>query len=608
VDASAKRDDPLRQFVAATAGLRHRIARDPRVGLLQVELDLLLQQGNLDEAERVCKRMAAAAPERADVLYLQGIIAEKAGRRAESIQLLRSAAVLAPVESSIPHTLGDVLTSVGRLDEAVIEYERALELKPDSPILFFNLGIARQRQGEPQKAETAYRRAIALNPDHAAVHSNLGQLLLSLGRCEEAVETGRRALELDPDLVEAQINLGAALAELGQLAEACSWYRRAIRARPDFPSAHNNLGAALVKLDRVDEAVEHCRRAITLKPDYAQAHYNLGAALEQQGQFAAARASYDKAIALAPDLVDAQWNRALALLRDGDWVRGWPAYEWRWRRRHQPPRNESCPLWRGEPLAGHTILLHAEQGIGDTIQFVRYVPDVAASGVRIVLAVQQPLRELMTANFGRSATIITRGDVPPPYDVQCPLLSLPLAFGTTLDSIPCEHPYLSADPIVTGQWRDRIGGGTQLKVGLAWAGSSQHVNDHNRSVAFAQLLPLHGTNAQWFSLQVGERADDVVADPFKRITNHSDLLTNFAETAGMIACLDLIVSVDTAVAHLAGALGKPVWLLVPFVPDWRWLTERDDSPWYPTLRLFRQREHGDWREVIQRVCAALSDF
>jgi tetratricopeptide (TPR) repeat protein len=601
-------DDAMRQFVAATTDLRRRFADDPRLGELNSELGLLLQQGDLDDAEQLCKRMAALAPERADLLYLQSIVAERSGRRIYALQLLRAAAKLAPAEPSIRHTLGDVLAKVGRFDEAVVEYERVVELKPDSPFLFFNLGVARQRQGDLQKAEEAYRRAIARNPDHAAAHSNLGQLLFSLNRHEEAAAACRRAVALDPGLVEAQINLGAVLTVLGQLDEAVEWYTRAIGARPDLPAAHNNLGSALFKLDRFEETIEHCRRAIALRPDYAQAHCNLAAALEQQGQFAEARDSYEEAIALDPDQVDAQWNRALFLLRVGDYARGWPAYEWRWRRKQQSPRYVSRPLWRGEPLAGRTILLQAEQGIGDTIQFVRYVPAVAAAGGRVVLAVQRPLRELMAANFESSTTTVASDDDPlPPFDLHCPLMTLPLAFGTTLDSIPSTRPYLTADAHIAGIWRDRIGMGKLLKVGLAWAGNVRHENDRNRSIAFQQLLPLLDIRAQWFSLQVGEHADDIAADPSQRIMSYSDLLTNFAETAGMISALDLIISVDTAVAHLAAALGKPVWLLIPFMPDWRWLADREDSPWYPTMRLFRQRTRGDWGEVLERVRIALSE-
>jgi hypothetical protein len=253
-------------------------------------------------------------------------------------------------------------------------------------------------------------------------------------------------------------------------------------------------------------------------------------------------------------------------------------------------------------------VLYAEQGVGDTIQFVRYVPEVAACGGRVVVAVQAALRALVAENFGHCATVITQDNAVPHYDVHCPLMTLPLTFDTTLDSIPSANAYLSADPVVAGRWRERIGTSRGLKVGLAWAGNSQHLDDKNRSIAFEQLLPLLDANVQWFSLQVGERSRDAARDPLKRIADYSNLLTNFAETAGMIASLDLVISVDTAVAHLAGALGKPVWLLLPFMPDWRWLMEREDSPWYPTARLFRQRERGNWREVVERVRAALTDL
>jgi tetratricopeptide (TPR) repeat protein len=400
-------------------------------------------------------------------------------------------------------------------------------------------------------------------------------------------------------------NLGALLAERGREQEASAWYGRAIAADGQFAPAHNNLGAALALLDRCEEAEELHRRALALKPDFADAHYNLGVVLQGQARFEEALSSYERAIALKPDASDAHWNRACVLLLLGNFAEGWRAHEWRRRRKDDPPRSYPQPTWGGEPLAGRTILLHAEQGIGDTLQFIRYVRLVAARGGRVLLQVQRPLKQLASAACADVAQVFAEGDVVPPFDLHCPLLSLPLAFATTLDSVPAEVPYLPVDAAAAARWRQRIGA-EDFKVGLVWAGNPQHKNDRNRSIALASLGALFGVPAiRWFSLQVGERAADLARLPGGTITDLSDQLTDFTETAAAIASLDLVISVDTAVAHLAGALGKPVFVLLPFVPDWRWLIDRADSPWYPTALIFRQPARGDWETVALALRQAL---
>jgi hypothetical protein len=402
-------------------------------------------------------------------------------------------------------------------------------------------------------------------------------------------------------------NLGAVLAERGRLDEASGWYSRAITERRDFADAHNNLGATLVKLDRATEAEALHRRAISLKPDFADAHYNLGVALHDQGRFDEALASYDEAARLNPELVDARWNRAFLLLTMGRYAEGWREHEWRWRRKQQPPRSFPQPLWRGEPASGRTILLHNEQGTGDTLQFMRYAPLVAAGGARVLLQVQRPLQRLVRGSVDRAIEVLGEGDVLPPFDLHSPLLSLPLACATSLDAIPATVPYVAVDPAIAARWRERIGPDGGPRVGLVWAGNPQHKNDRNRSIALERLLPLIGAvEARWFSLQVGERAGDLARLAPDRVTSLADQLTDFAETAGAIDNLDLVITVDTAVAHLAGALGKPVWILLPAVPDWRWLLERGDSPWYPTARLFRQPARGDWDSVVAALHEAFA--
>ena len=474
---------------------------------------------------------------------------------------------------------------------------------------WFLLGRVRHAQGDTDAAIDFLRKAAGLDPAMVPAHNDLGILLQGRGQLDEAEACYRRAIELAPHFAEAMSNLGAVLAERGRLEQATAWYGRAIAEKSDFADAHNNLGAALVKLDRAGEAEALHRRAIALRPDFADAHYNLGVALLDQGRFDEALASYDDAIRLNADYVDAHWNRAFVLLLKGDFAEGWREHEWRWKRKLQPPRSFPQPLWRGEDIAQRTILLHDEQGMGDTLQFVRYAPLVAARGARVRLQVQRPLLRLVAASLGQGIEVFAEGDLIPPFELQCPLLSLPLACATTLDTIPCQVPYLKVDTAAAARWRNRIGVTAGLKVGLVWAGSPQHKNDLNRSIALERLSSLFEVpGGRWFSLQVGERTADLARAPTGKIANLADRLTNFAETAAAIAGLDLVITADTAVAHLAGALGKPVWILLPFVPDWRWLIGRDDTPWYPTARLFRQPARGDWESVVHSVRAALDEL
>ena len=493
----------------------------------------------------------------------------------------------------------------GSFQEAEDMLRLLVERAPERAPAWFLLGRVRHARGDRDAAIDFLRKAIRLDPKFAQAHNDLGIFLQGQGRLAEAEACYRRAIELDGQLTEAMSNLGAVLAERGRVEDATVWYGRAIASDGTFAPAHNNLGAALARQDRNEEAEALHRRALALKPDFADAHYNLGVVLQGQGRYAEALASYRKAVALKPDTVDARWNLAYLMLLMGDFADGWREHEWRHRRKEQPPKSYPQPLWRGEPLNGRTILLHAEQGIGDTLQFMRYVPLTAERGGRVVLQVQGPLLRLAAAALEGVAQVIADGDVPPAFDLHAPLLSLPLAFATTLASVPAQVPYLPVDAAAAARWRARLGD-AGFKVGLVWAGNPQHKNDRNRSIALATLAPLFGVEGiRWFSLQTGERSADLARLPAGTVTDLSDGLTDFAASAAAVAALDLVIAVDTAAAHLAGALGKPVWILVPFVPDWRWLLERADSPWYPTARIFRQPGRGDWDTVALAVRHAL---
>jgi predicted O-linked N-acetylglucosamine transferase (SPINDLY family) len=500
------------------------------------------------------------------------------------------------------------LLDAGSFAEAEDILRHLLDRAPQRAMAWFLLARLRHASGDRDAAVDFMRKAIGFDSALAPAHNDLGILLQSQGRLEDAEACYRRAIDINDKFAEAMSNLGAVLAARGRVDDATAWYGHAIAADSQFAPAHNNLGAALARLDRGREAETCHRRAIALKPDFVDAHYNLGVSLQEQGKHEAALASYDKAVALKPDNVDARWNRAYVLLMLGRYAEGWREHECRWRRKEHPPRSYPQPLWRGEPLDGRTIMLHAEQGLGDALQFMRYVPMVARWGGSVVLQVPAPLFVLAKASFADDANVVTDGEVPPAFDLHCPLLSLPLAFRTTLDTLPAEVPYLKVDDTAAARWRARIRDAGGLKVGLVWAGNAQHKNDRNRSIAIERLAPLFGAaGVRWFSLQLGERKADLGRLPIGSVTDLSDGLTDFAETAAAISVLDLLISVDTAAAHLAGALAKPIWVLLPFAPDWRWLIGRDDSPYYPTARLFRQPTRGDWDSVALGVRRALDE-
>ena len=400
--------------------------------------------------------------------------------------------------------------------------------------------------------------------------------------------------------------IGGALWALGGLAEAEANCREALRLRPAYPEAHTNLGNALRDLGRPAEAEASCREALRLRPDYSDAHSNLGAALYILGRPAEAEASCREAGRLRPDYPDAHTNLAHALLLAGRFEEGWTEYEWRWTTRQllDGARNFPVPQWDGEAIGDRVILLHAEQGLGDTLHFCRYVP-LMASGARIVLEVQAPLVRLLSGLPGITQ-IVARGDSLPSFDLHCPLLSLPRAFGTTLDTIPAATPYLAADPARTAEWRERLGHFDGLRVGLVWAGGqrqglpSQVIADRRRSIALDTMAPLgEASGVSFISLQKGEPAAQAATPPpGMALHDFTADLCDFADTAALIGGLDLVISVDTAVAHLAGALGKPVWLLLHDFADCRWTLTDDASYWYGDLALIRQTSAGDWAGVI----------
>lgn len=547
-----------------------------------------------------------------DVLLASGLRLHQTGQLVEAERIYCRILAEHPHHVDALHYLGVLAHQFGHYDKAVEHIGKAVTLAPWNPRAHSNLGAALRDKGQPDLAIAACHRAIALNPNLPEAHSNLGNALKDLGRTHEAVVAFRRAVALMPAYADAYYNLGTALADTGNMADAVAAIRQAITLKPDHPEAYNNLGNALKEMGQTGDAVTAYRQALALRPDYPEAHSNLGSALQDTGSVDQAIVAYRKAIDIQPNFANAHNNLALALLLRGDFREGWVEHEWRWKCKDLVLSRErfSQAPWNGEDFHGRSLLLHAEQGFGDTIQFIRFIPLAIQRGTKVIVECQRELVELVRS-MAEDLTVVAQGQPRPKFDVHCPLLSLPRLFATDLTNIPTNVPYVHANIEVAEKWKIRLASYTSsTKVGLVWAGQPAHKNDHNRSMRLAQLAPLAAIpNITFFSLQKGPAAVEAKASGTNwNLVDLTKELDDFSDTAGLIANLDLVIGVDTAVVHLAGALGQPVWTLLPFMPDWRWLRERYDSPWYPTMRLFRQSTRGAWTDVVNRVVEALLPF
>ncbi len=543
----------------------------------------------------------------AAVLFPRALALHQQGRLADAEAIYRQIIAASPAHFDSLHLLGVILHQRGDHAAAAEQIGRALEIDPHSAIALNNRGNALLELKRYEEALASYDRALALQPDYADALCNRGAALHELGRYDEALASCDRSIAAEPGAAEAHSNRANTLKELQRWEEAVASCDRALALQPDFAPAHLNRANALRELKRFEDALASYDRAVALRPHYTEAFINRGVSLQDLKRFDEALASYGRAIAIEPDYAEAHFHEAMSRLLIGDFRRGWQKYEWRWKSRQLKGhrREFAQPLWLGEDqIAGQTILLHAEQGFGDAIQFARYVPLVAERGARVVLEVQKSLYELMQSLPG-VAQIVSQGERLPAFDVHCPLLSLPLATG----AMPSVTPYLRPPADAVAAWSGRLEFGRRPRIGIAWSGSATHKNDHNRSIALASFLScLNGIEAAVVSLQPEVRGSDAsVLREQSGIVHFGGALQSFTDTAALIANLDLIIAVDTGVAHLAGALAKPTWVLLPFIPDWRWLLDRDDSPWYPAMRLFRQDESRRWDSVLARVRLALCD-
>src|SRR6266853_1854015 len=591
----------------------------------------LHSQGRLAEAVSLCRAVLAREPFNGDALHLMGLAVAALGDTPQALRLIGSAVQLQPCNAAVHANLGSALSGAGRHAEALPCYDRALALQPDLAAAHRGRGAALMHLGEPAAALASFREAARLAPNDDQAHNGLGVALERANRREEARECFKRAIALNAANADAHHNLalnaqefdahfqrGVALAALERYPESVASFDKALTLDGNSADAFNNRGAVLVRLFRPAEALPDFVRAVVLRPDHADAHTNAGIALKGLGRYQEALESLDRALSLKPDDPTATWTKALLKLGMGDFRGGWPLYESRLRLPHarQLQRTFTGPRWSGaEPLAGKTILVYADQGLGDTLQFCRYIPVLEAMRAHVLLEVQPVLKRLL-GSLAMRGMLIGRGESLPDFDLHIPLLSLPLALGTDIDTIPGGVPYLKVDPGPRRSWAERLAALPGFKVGLNWQGDTQA---EKLSALEARSFPLAAAAAlarvpdvELVSLQkgpaAGQRTEVEFGSGIAQLTDplHMGPEEIATETAAIIMGLDLVITSDTALAHLAGALGARVWVVLQAISDWRWLIERTDSPWYPTMRLFRQRKPGDWPEVFERVAAELA--
>lgn len=567
----------------------------------------LAQAGRLDEAEQICRQLLHVDPQSADARYLLGDICWHQNKREEAADHYRQVLQMRPGDPHALIQLGVLCRGLGRIPEAIDLLRSAVRVRPDLPVAHHHLGVILVQVGYRDEGEAALRQALAMQPDSADGYVTLGIVLVGRKAWDEAEECFRRALALRPGVAEIYLRLGAVLREQRRREEAVTMLREAVRLQPRWAEAHNQLGTAYYDQGRFPEAEACYAEAVRLEPGLVWAHNNWGNACREQGKLDEALGHFQAALARDPQSAMAHWNRALTWLAQGDYTQGWSEFEWRWQC-IQPRQAFAQPAWDGGPVAGKTVLVWIEQGYGDQIQFIRYARLLKGRGARVVVECAAALAPLFATCPGVDEVVI-EGAPRPIFDVEVPVLSLPRLFGTTPATVPAQVPYLSAPPARVEQWRARLGSRPAFTVGVAWQGNPRHGWDQLRSFRLAQLAPLAEIEGvRLVSLQTGFGSEQVVDAPFPVTALDDDAGAggrDFADTAAIVQCLDLVISADTAPAHLAGALARPVWVALAPGADWRWLRDREDNLWYPTVRQFWQRRLGDWDEVFARMAGEL---
>lgn len=569
--------------------------------------------GKLDEAAQYLLLAVSARPDYVEAHNNLGVVMILMGRRLDAIHHFRHVVRLRPSDPEALNNLGNALREEGMVEEAADLLRHALRLKPDFPDAMHNLGLVLSQINQLEEAAHHLQEAVRLRPDFADAHCDLGLIWVKQKKWAEAVEPFQQFIRLRPDRAEGYAHLGAVLRELGRLEESADRLHQAIRLAPEDANLRSSLGLTLQQLGHLAEAEEHLRIALRLAPDHPDAHNNLAITLAQMGRFPAAIEHYDRAIELHPEQPIYRRNRALAYLTVGDFLKGWSDYEYRWQCPGFVERQRRYPAapWRGEPLQGKSILLFWEQGLGDTIQWARYGPIVKSLGAsKVILEVQPPLVRLLSRMEGVDR-VVSAGDQVELFDYQAPLGSVPGILQTTPASIPAPIPYLSAEPERIAFWRSQIASLPDFKIGIAWQGNPKQGGDRLRSIPlihFTSIARIPGVRL--FSLQKEYGVDQLrelsESVPIVDLGRRLDLSGGaFLDTAAVMKCLDLVVTCDTSIAHLAGALGVPVWVALSAAADWRWLLDREDTPWYPTMRLFRQTRLKRWDDVFDRIVSEI---
>lgn len=567
------------------------------------------REGRLDQARALYEQVLELHADHPDALHNLGLMAYEAQQWDAAQAYLKRAIVTHPRVPEFYNTFGAILAGAGLMDQALLAYTQATTLHPTYTEAYNNMALVLSTQGHHFKAVEHLKQALKHSPDSAVTYYNLANTLRHLDSDDEAIDHYQKALRLDPNLVQAHVNLASLLQQKSRFAEAIACYKQALKVLPDHPTILHDLGNALKACGDYDEAILTFKQALSLNTQYAEALNSLGVTYKEAGQCDRAIDCYDQAIAIQPDYADAHWNRTLAQLLKGDLARGWSHYQAHYealKTRTTVPGDEH-PLWHGEPLNGRRILVRFEQGLGDNLQFIRYLPQVKQRGGTVIYQAKPALHALLEGFEGIDELIeaTSEQDIPVEYDLQISLMDLARVFNTSLDNIPAHVPYLRPDPERVAAWQETFGH-SGAKVGLAWAGSPFHRNDRNRSCRMNTLAPLLQTEGtHFYGLQTGPAGQEAQPHPSERFNNLGHRLGDLSDTAAAIAHLDLVISVDTAVLHLAGALGKSAWGLLPYAPDWRWMLDRTDTPWYPTLRLFRQNSPGAWAAMVDQVATAL---
>jgi tetratricopeptide (TPR) repeat protein len=626
------------------------------------------QAGNLGQAEKLYREVLSTDRNQFDAKRLLGVLQFQRGNPEEAERLLRQALKISPNDAETNNDHGTALLNLKRYDKAVASFDKAIRLKPDLPDARYNRGTAMLELRRFRDALVDFDSAIRLRPNFALAHYNRGHALRKLDRLEEALSSNETALTLNPSAVDVWVARGTLLIEMGQHAAALDVYDKALRLDPASLDARLGLGNVLrllkrdvealavydqvfamkpdltngligrgnvlarlkryeealasydqalaikVQIDsligrgsvlgatyRIDDALKCFDDAIAIEPNSHISWRRRGAALAAMHRDADALASYDRALAIRPDYAEARHNKGVLKLSLGDYAEGWQLYEFR----PNLTRNFDQPRWRGDDASGKTILIHSEQGLGDTIQFYRYLPLVLRNDCRVIFETFKPLISLFRDQQIGNTDVVERGEPLQHFDMHCPLLSLPLVFGTTLETVPAFTSYIAANEEKTTFWRTLLGEKNKPRIGLAWSGNPQFDDDINRSMRLKSLLPIMTDAADWFSLQKDVRDHDLEQLATSPLHDHSSHFKDFSDTAALVSTLDLVISVDTSVGHLGGALGKPVWILLPFDPDFRWMRNRSDSPWYPTAKLFRRTRRDVWSDVLEQVSAEL---